>query len=374
MSKSGRKSIVVVGGGAAGATITRILSSKIDANTTSLTLVTARPFALHLPATIRMTTTGEGKLEDSVLIPYESLLVKNNGTIKIGRVTAIEQGKEGRDGTVVLSTNERIHYDFLVLAPGSEWEGPLAFPDDRAAVLEHVRSWRRKFENAKGGIILAGGGAVGCEYAGEIKDAFPNKKVTIVHSDSQLLNSAYPNKYRKRVEKDLTSRGVNIVFNDYVDNFDSAPVKTRSGRQLDGDVVVPTFGSRPGTGFVKSLSSGALNPRGQIKIENTFQLKSYPNIYAIGDVIDWTEQKQAAKAPKHAQIAAANILAQISGGEPKKTYAGQTELIIITNGKKHGISYVGMLWGITLGNWFSSSMKGKELMVSMTRKAYGLAK
>jgi NADH dehydrogenase FAD-containing subunit len=257
MSKSGRKSIVVIGGGAAGATITRILSSKIDANTTSLTLVTARPFALHLPATIRMTTTGEGKLEDSVLIPYESLLVKNNGTIKIGRVTAIEQGKEGRDGTVVLSTNERIHYDFLVLAPGSEWEGPLAFPDDRAAVLEHVRSWRRKFENAKGGIILAGGGAVGCgtlflpellyhssyvffcsEYAGEIKDAFPNKKVTIVHSDSQLLNSAYPNKYRKRVEKDLTSRGVNIVFNDYVDNFDSAPVKTRSGRQLDGDVVV----------------------------------------------------------------------------------------------------------------------------------------
>lgn len=154
---------------------------------------------------------------------------------------------------------------------------------------------------------------------------------------------------------------------------------------------MPTFGSRPGTGFVKSLSSGALNPRGQIKIENTFQLKSYPNIYAIGDVIDWTEQKQAAKAPKHAQIAAANILAQISGGEPKKTYAGQTELIIITNGKvrclshfylpsfshvfqKHGISYVGMLWGITLGNWFSSSMKGKELMVSMTRKAYGLAK
>jgi NADH dehydrogenase FAD-containing subunit len=76
-----------------------------------------------------------------------------------------------------------------------------------------------------------------------------------------------------------------------------------------------------------------LNPRGQIKIENTFQLKSHPNIYAIGDAIDWQEQKQAAKAPKHAQIAAANILSQINGGEPKKTYSGQPELIIITNGK-----------------------------------------
>lgn len=156
-----RKSIVVVGGGAAGATITRILSSKINPNTTTLTLVTARPFAVHLPSSIRMTTTSEDKLEESSLIPYDNLLVKNNGTIKVGRVSSIEQGKEGRNGNVVLTSGERIRYDFLVLAPGSEWDGPLAFPDDRAAVLDHIKTWRRKFENAKGGIVLAGGGAVG---------------------------------------------------------------------------------------------------------------------------------------------------------------------------------------------------------------------
>ena len=210
-----------------------------------------------------MTTTAEGKLEDTVLIPYDNLLVKGNGTIKVGRVTAIEQGKESQSGgSVILSTGERIQYNILVLAPGSEWEGSLAFPDDRAAVLEHIRSWRRKFENANG-IVLAGGGAVGIgttlftsiasfvldltflfsylEYAGEIKDAFPQKKVTIVHSDSMLLNATYPNKYRKRIEKDITSRGVNIVFNDYVDDFESASPKTRSGRQLEGDLVVSLF-------------------------------------------------------------------------------------------------------------------------------------
>jgi apoptosis-inducing factor 2 len=161
MSNANRKSIVVVGGGAAGATIARILSSKINPDTASLTVVTARPFALHLPATIRMTTTTEGKLEDDILIPYDNLLVNNNGTIKIGRVTSIEQGKGGQaGGFVILSTDQRIQYDILVLAPGSEWAGPLAFPDDRAAVLEHINSWRRKFENASG-VILAGGGAVG---------------------------------------------------------------------------------------------------------------------------------------------------------------------------------------------------------------------
>ena len=162
MSKSSRKSVVVVGGGAAGAAIARILSSKVNPGTTTLTLVTARPFALHLPAAIRMTTTAEGKLEDSILIPYDSLLVNGNGTVKVGRVTGIEQSKESQaGGSIVLSTGERINYDILVLAPGSDWDGPLAFPDDRAAVLEHIGSWRRKIENADG-IILAGGGAVGC--------------------------------------------------------------------------------------------------------------------------------------------------------------------------------------------------------------------
>jgi len=81
------------------------------------------------------------------------------------------------------------------------------------------------------------------EYAGEIKDAFPQKKVTIVHSDSMLLNAAYPNKYRKRIEKDIRSRGVEIVFNDYVDDFDTTSPKTRSGRQVEGDFVVSLFSS-----------------------------------------------------------------------------------------------------------------------------------
>ncbi|KAH9960643.1 FAD/NAD-P-binding domain-containing protein [Russula dissimulans] len=375
MSQTDKKSVVVVGGGAAGATITRILSTRINPSTTTLTLVTARPFAIHFPAAVRMTTTTEGKLEDSVLIPYDNLLVKGNGKIKIGRVTAIERSKEGNPragGSVVLSTDERIHYDILVLAPGSEQKGPLAFPDDRASVLGHIDAWRHKFEDAKG-IILAGGSARGCEYAGEIKDAFPDKKVTIVHKHSQLLSAVYPDKYRKRLEKDLTSRGVNIVFNDHVDDFESTPATTHGGRMLEGDLVVPTFGSCPATEFVKSLGSDVLNERGQIKIEKTFQLRSHPNIYAIGDVIDWTEEKQAAKTAKHAQIAAANIVAQLSGGIPTKTYAGQPEIIIISNGKKQGIGFVGMLWGVVLGNWLSSSMKGRELMVHTTRRSYGLA-
>jgi len=35
---------------------------------------------------------------------------------------------------------------------------------------------------------------------------------------------------------------------------------------------------------------------------------------------------------------------------------------------------MGFFGGITLGNWFSSMVKGKGLLIGMTRKSYGLAK
>lgn len=97
---------------------------------------------------------------------------------------------------------------------------------------------------------------------------------------------------------------------------------------------------------MKSLGSGVLNARGQIKVTNTFQLESHPNIYAIGDVIDWSEQKQVVKAMKHAEVAAANILSQVNGGSANKKYTNQPELIVIINGKVSGYC-LGCLYSIS---------------------------
>jgi NADH dehydrogenase FAD-containing subunit len=253
---STKNSVVVIGGGGAGSSIARILSQKLDSNVHTLTLVTARPFFTHLPALVRMTTTSQGKLEEKAFIPYDKIFANNNGTLKIGRVAAIE-AKEGKGGVVVLESGERVAYDVLVLAPGSQWSGPLNVPDDRQAALVHVKEWRRKFETASS-IVLAGGGAVGLgatsyilysafeaytslEYAGEIKDFFPNTKVTIVHSAAEAMNNTYPDKFRKRLEKDFRARGVDFIFNDYIDDFEqTGTITTRNGKQIGADLVVRT--------------------------------------------------------------------------------------------------------------------------------------
>lgn len=63
------------------------------------------------------------------------------------------------------------------------------------------------------------------EHAGEIRGAFPNKE-------------SYA---RKRVVKDVESRSVNVAFNDCVDDFELAPIKTRSGRQIGSFFFVRFF-------------------------------------------------------------------------------------------------------------------------------------
>lgn len=169
------KSIVIVGGGGAGYGTARRLSAKLSSSSSStghsITLITARPFSIYLPAAARFTTTSEGHLEDTALLPYDKLFANGNdkvkGEVKIGRVIRIEHGgdeksvSEGREGgEVVLESGERVRYDVLVLAPGSIWAGPLGFPDGEEEVRKHIESWRRKFEEAKG-VVLVGGGAVG---------------------------------------------------------------------------------------------------------------------------------------------------------------------------------------------------------------------
>ncbi|KAJ7070851.1 FAD/NAD(P)-binding domain-containing protein [Mycena amicta] len=365
------KNVVVIGGGAGGSLVAKTVATKLSS--ASVTLINPLPFHISRPTLPRMTVSDGNDLIDTALIPFDKLFTTPNGKFLQGLVDTIQADKKG--GVVVLADGQQIPYDILVLAPGSVWEGPLNIPDDNETSAKAFVAQQRTIFAKSSKIVLVGGGAVAVEFAGEIKDVWPGKELTIVHGeDDGLLNSTYSQSFRKGLEKGLHARGVNIILGDFVDEIpsDGSPVKTRKGNVIEADLVIPTRGPRPKTAFIeKSLGSSVLDERGQVKVQPTLQLLDHPNIFAVGDVINYVEQKQVMKAMAHAGIVAANIISLLSGSSALKPYKGSTEIILVTNGKGGGRAYLGFLWGIVLGDWFARMAKSKTLLVPMTRGGMG---
>lgn len=151
-----RRSIVIVGGGAGGSRVAHVLSTKLDAEKFNLILIDARPDFLLLPATARAVVTNPDNLEKRVLVPLKDVFSKNNGTFIQAEVSGIEKSEDG--GYVVLSNEERIQYNILVLSPGSRWSAPFAFPNN--SIRDNFYASRAKIEAAQN-IVLVGAGAVG---------------------------------------------------------------------------------------------------------------------------------------------------------------------------------------------------------------------
>ena len=48
------------------------------------------------------------------------------------------------------------------------------------------------------------------------------------------------------------------------------------------------------------------------------------------------------------------------------------ELTVTLTSQSGGATYLGLLWGLTFGNYFTRVIKSKDLMVGLVRKSLGL--
>lgn len=215
--------IVIIGGGAAGAAVVKDLLSRLNPLTHILTIINPRPYFVHLPALIRTAVTSEGGLEELMLMPYSDEFLtapkphpSGSGTfraaLKIGEAVRFTTDESG--GEVELGDGERVRYNSLVLAMGSSWTGPLNLPSngDFAAAKAHVDSWRTKFEKAKN-VVLVGGGAVGVEFAGEIRDFYPVRfSISFVSSLDRHSHSCSLDLEHQRHDRSLAEPTLHICI------------------------------------------------------------------------------------------------------------------------------------------------------------------
>ncbi|KAJ4473758.1 hypothetical protein J3R30DRAFT_3659246 [Lentinula aciculospora] len=286
-----KSTFVVVGGGAGGVVVARSLPKTLDPTRHDLILINKLPYRIILPASLRMLVSDKGKLEERIFVPYDKVFVDGNGTFIEGLVTQVNAGDNSNSGSLTLSDGRVIEYDVLVLATGSKWDGPTSFPDDASKMNAHIAARRDEIAKAND-ILLVGGGAVGI-----------------------------------------------VILDDYVEDlpaetFGPVQIRTVKGKALEPDLLLRTWGARSNTAC---LPSSFLTPNGTIKVLPTLQLPSHPNIFALGDLIEWDEQKTAAKAQLgHAPVVVKNVELHLKGVEVSKkgkVYSGSMEIIMVSNGR-----------------------------------------
>jgi len=272
---------------------------------------------------------------------------------------------------------EQIPFAYCVVATGKKWMAPNDIPDTRIEAIRDMKAYRERIAAAKN-IVVIGGGAVGVELAGEIASSFKgSKKVTLIHAQKKLINSTYNEKFRDGLQKQLLALGVNMHLGDRVEgeyDFASGPVdlKTKEGHSITGvDLVIPATGGSVNTYPLQALVPQSISSSG-VKVKPTFQLEGHDNIYAIGDLADLPEQKQAMKTAGHAAIVNTNIVNSIKG-TPLVNYKAPREAILVNLGKSggQGCADFPLLGKTTLGPWMAKTFKGKNLFLPEARTALG---
>ncbi|KAJ6127595.1 hypothetical protein N7523_003207 [Penicillium sp. IBT 18751x] len=116
----------------------------------------------------------------------------------------------------VNGTEHFISYDYLLVATGMRREWPVVPRSSSfSGYFKDAVSSRNLIAAAeKLGVAVIGGGAVGVEFAGKIKQYYPQSQVTLIHSQDQLLkNEPLPDEFKTQALKLLQEQGIRVIFN-----------------------------------------------------------------------------------------------------------------------------------------------------------------
>jgi NADH dehydrogenase FAD-containing subunit len=181
-------------------------------------------------------------------------------------------------------------------------------------------------------------GAVGIEFAGEIKNHYPGISVTLVHSRPEVLSSEpLPAEVKEKARSILEEEGVKLVLGNRASVTELSngkyEVRLANGNILTADAVLNT--TTKGSATTGFLPGECLNDEKEIRITSNLQFRSgIPNSeyhFGVGDVVEWSGIKRAGGAMVMGQIAACNIYASILNSEDSNSNLKLADLPVYEN-------------------------------------------
>lgn len=256
------------------------------------------------------------------VIPHRSSLVlqtpgglKNRFNIDVFvRTEAIAIDRENKSVTVreVETGQERtVHYDALVLSPGSTPVRPPLPGVEKAYVLWNLDDMDQMVERAESAssAIVVGGGFIGLEVAENL--AHKGIKVTIVEALPQLMATLDQEMAWLLVER-ARVRGVEVLLSQRVEEITDDGVTLGSGQTLSADMVVMAVGAKPNTELAH-MAGLEIGPAGGILVDDEHRT-SDPHIWAVGDAAEKKRPEGTSLVPlaglanRHGRYAADSIM------------------------------------------------------------------
>ncbi|KAF2224637.1 hypothetical protein BDZ85DRAFT_194937 [Elsinoe ampelina] len=320
------QNVVVIGGSYVGINVAQQLANRLKGRLRVL-LVEKNSHFQHLFAFPRFAVTTKVETRKA-FIPFVpgtfAICPSGSGLVIQAAATAIEKENLRLDRKVNLDgeQTDRIKFSYLVVATGTKLSAPSTLPgSEKADGVEYLVKHARKVEAASSMAII-GGGAVGVQTATDIKELYPEKSVTLIHSRPTLMsrmNTQLDQLIKSRFEElgvatKLGSR-VKLPTEGYPTDGRGYDVELSDGSKVHTDFAIICIGQTPRSELVGSLSSEVLTGDGFIKVSKTLQVadSAYPHIFALGDVADTGAHKAARPAVKQAEIVAQNIEHMIQG-------------------------------------------------------------
>lgn len=354
LSFGANKQVVVIGGGAGGATAAkylRMLDASID-----VTLIEQNEF-YHTCFMSNEVLGGERTL-DSIKFDYKGLEKRGIKVVK-AKVTGIDADKK----MVTVDGGKTFGYDRLIVSPGVEMKwGAIAGYDEAASeIIPHA--WkagpqtallRKQLEAMKDGgtvIVTAPADPYRCPpgpyeraslIASYLKEHKPKSKVIILDakdtfSKQGLFMQGWKELYGYGTDKSLIEWR-SVADQGKVVRVDAKAMAVYAGDMEDEHKAAVINVIPPQTAGKIAIDAGLANEAGWCPVDRkTFESKQRKEIHVIGDASDASKMpKSAYSANTQAKVCAAAVVAALQGKDMIEPAYSNTCYSIV--GKDYGIS------------------------------------
>ena len=288
--------VVILGGGFGGLTAARALTKIAD-----VTVVDRHNFQTFLPLLYQVSTAGLAA--DHVAYPIRGALRKTGAKFRMASPISIDH----KNKQVKLDSSELLDFDHLIVALGSttadfgipgvtEFALGMKTVNEaltiRAEVMRRFEDLCRFEDNTRFSISVVGGGPTGVEMAGALAElvrgplksdeanAAAHIDVRLIEAGDRLLPPFSPS-ISARTKKDLEKLGVKVLLNTAVKALEHRKIILTDGTSLASEITIWAAGVK-GSPAMLQLNLPTVGNR--LAVDQTLQVKNYPNIWAIGDI------------------------------------------------------------------------------------------